>query len=123
MRLNVASAQAVRSAYSELVESVAQKTGKRYGSVAVEHMHIKPHGRELMIGVVRDPVFGPVISFGAGGTAVEIHRDRAIALPPINRFIAGALIKRTRVSRMLDQYRNLPAADVAAIEEVLDSSL
>jgi acetyltransferase len=119
VRLNVANAQAVRSAYTELVESVAKKTGKRYESVAVEHMHVSPHGRELMIGVVRDPVFGPVISFGAGGTAVEIHRDRAIALPPINPFIAGALIRRTRVSRMLGQYRNLPAADVAAIEQAL----
>lgn len=119
VRLNIANAPAVRSIYNELVASVATKTGKRYEAVSVERMHGGPSSRELLVGVVRDPVFGPVISFGAGGTAVEIHRDRAIALPPINGFIARSLIERTRVSRMLEEYRGMPAIDMGALEQVL----
>ena len=119
VRLSIANAPAVRSAYNELVDTVAKKTGKRHESVSVERMHVNPNRRELLVGVVRDPVFGPVISFGAGGTDVEIHSDRAIALPPINAFIARTLIGRTRVSRMLGQYRNLPPANIGAVEQVL----
>jgi acetyltransferase len=119
VRLNVANAQAARSTYNELVASVQSKTGKRYTDVAVERMHGGSSSRELLVGVARDPVFGPVISFGAGGTAVEIHRDRAIALPPINGVIARSLIARTRVSRMLGEYRGMPAVNMAALEQVL----
>ncbi|HSN81761.1 MAG TPA: bifunctional acetate--CoA ligase family protein/GNAT family N-acetyltransferase [Polyangiales bacterium] len=119
VRLNIANAQAVRSTYKELVSSVASKTGKEYRSVAIERMHVSASSRELLVGVARDPVFGPVISFGAGGMAVEIHRDRAIALPPINGVIASSLISRTRVSRMLGEYRGMPAADMTALEQVL----
>ncbi|KPK12977.1 MAG: acetyl-CoA synthetase [Myxococcales bacterium SG8_38] len=119
VRLNIANAQAVRSTYNELVSSVASKTGKQYRSVAVERMHVSPGSRELLVGVARDAVFGPVISFGAGGMAVEIHRDRAIALPPINGFIARNLISRTRISRMLGEYRGMSAVDMTALEQVL----
>jgi acetyltransferase len=48
----------------------------------------RPNGRELMIGVFRDPIFGPIITFGAGGTEVEVFSDRAVALPPLNNFLA-----------------------------------
>ena len=119
VRLGIADAPAVRSTYNEMVATVANRTGKHYPSVSVERMHLNPNARELFVGVVRDPVFGPVISFGAGGTDVEIHSDRAIALPPVNGFIARNLIERTRVSRMLGHYRNLPPADMDALEEVL----
>ena len=61
-----------------------------------------------MIGVVRDPVFGPAIAFGAGGTAVEVLRDRALALPPLNAYLAADMIARTRVARLLGAFRNLP---------------
>lgn len=54
--------------------------------ISIEPMVVKPNGRELMIGVTTDPIFGPVITFGAGGTTVEIMGDRAVALPPLNRF-------------------------------------
>ncbi|MGD8609264.1 MAG: bifunctional acetate--CoA ligase family protein/GNAT family N-acetyltransferase [Myxococcales bacterium] len=119
VRLNIANAHAVRSAYNELVAAVESKTGKHYATVVIEHMQASPSRRELLVGVARDPVFGPVISFGAGGTAVEIQRDRAIALPPINAFIASNLIARTRVSRMLGDYRGMPAVDMTALEQVL----
>jgi acetyltransferase len=87
--------------------------------VTVEPMIARPHGRELMVGVLRDPVFGPAITFGAGGTAVEIRRDRTVALPPLNTFLVGDMIRGTRVAGLLGSFRNLPAVDMHALEEVL----
>jgi len=110
----------VRSAYNDLVASVRrQKPEADIRGVTVERMYQRAHGRELLVGVLRDPVFGPVISFGAGGTAVEIMRDRAVALPPINSFIAANLIGRTRIPRLLGPFRNLPAVNLSAVQQVL----
>jgi acetyltransferase len=72
-----------------------------------------------MIGVTSDAVFGPVITFGAGGTTVEIMSDRAVALPPLNNFLARDLINSTRISRMLGAFRNMVPANVAALEDIL----
>jgi len=73
-----------------------------------------------MIGVVTDPQFGPVITFGAGGSLVEALADQAVALAPLNGFLAHDLIRRTRVARTLDEYRNLPAANIEALVETLE---
>ena len=72
-----------------------------------------------MIRVFRDPVFGPAITFGAGGQHQEIFRELAVALPPLNRFLARNLIEATRVARTLGQFHNFPAADLPALENVL----
>ena len=82
-------------------------------------MIVRPKARELIIGVADDPTFGPVIVFGQGGTAVEVISDKALALPPLNLDLAHRLIARTRVSRVLKAYRNVPAADERAIELLL----
>jgi len=120
VKLNISNAHAVRSAYNELVAEVQrQRPEAKIAGATVERMYHKPHGRELLVGVIRDPVFGPVITFGAGGTTVEILRDRAVGLPPINSFIARNLIGQTRVSRLLDAFRNLPAVNLQAVEQVL----
>ncbi|WP_070989998.1 GNAT family N-acetyltransferase [Halofilum ochraceum] len=120
VRLNIPNAQAVSRSYNELVDSVrADCPEARINGVTIERMYREPHARELMIGVARDRAFGPVISFGAGGTAVEIMRDRSVALPPLNSFIAGRMIDDTRVSRMLGEWRHMPAVDRQALEEVL----
>jgi len=70
----------------------------------------------MMIGVVRDPVFGPVIRFGTGGIAVEILKDGAVTLPPLNRLLAQRLIGRTRASRLLEPFRHMAAANREALE-------
>jgi acetyltransferase len=120
VRLHVGSAEAVRRTYQELIASVEhQRPGTRINGVTIEAMYHKPNGRELLIGVVRDPAFGPAITFGAGGTSVEVLRDRAIALPPLNSFVARDLIRQTRVFDMLQAFRNLPAANLDALEQVL----
>jgi acetyltransferase len=82
-------------------------------------MIAKPNGRELMIGVTSDPVFGPVITFGAGGTSVEIMGDRAVALPPLNNFLVRELIQETRIAKMLGEFRNMPPVNMDALEDVL----
>ncbi len=76
--------------------------------VVVEPMVTTTDGRELLVGISNDQVFGPIVTFGAGGTAVEILRDRAVALPPLNRFLAESLIRQTHVAKLLDAYRDLP---------------
>src|SRR5690242_3371625 len=72
-----------------------------------------------MAGLVRDPVFGPAVVFGAGGTAIEVLRDRAVALPPLDSYLVEDMIRGTRVAKMLGAFRNLPPADLGAIESVL----
>jgi acetyltransferase len=73
----------------------------------------------LMIGIMRDPVFGPVISFGSGGVSVEVMQDTAISLPPLNRRLALDLINRTRVSRLLSGFRQLPPVNIDLLVDVL----
>ena len=120
VRLNVANAHAVRTAYDEIVASVTRLApGARVNGVAVEPMIERASGRELMVGVVRDPVFGPAITFGAGGTTVEVHRDRAVALPPLNSYLVADMIRGTQVAKMLGEFRRLPPVDMAALEAVL----
>jgi acetyltransferase len=82
-------------------------------------MASSPHGRELMAGFATDEVFGPAITFGAGGIAVEVLRDRAIALPPLNQKLVEEMIAGTRVGRMLQAFRHLPPVDRAALEDVV----
>ena len=120
VRLNLGNAQSVRAAYQEILEAVGKaRPSAQVSGVAVEPMVVRPNGRELMIGVIRDPVFGPAITFGTGGTAVEVHRDRAVALPPLDTFLVADLIRSTRVSKLLGAFRHLPPVDLAALENVL----
>jgi acetyltransferase len=69
--------------------------------------------------VTHDAVFGPIITFGAGGTTVEIVGDRSVALPPLNRFLAKDLINGTHVAKMLGEFRGMPAVNMDALESVL----
>jgi acetyltransferase len=85
----------------------------------VQEMARRPHARELIVGVATDPVFGPVILFGSGGTAVEVIADRAIGLPPLNTVLARDLVSRTRVAKQLAGYRNYPPADMDAVYRTL----
>lgn len=120
VRLNIPNAPAVRNAYHDIIETVQKKhPTARINGVSIEPYLARPHGRELMLGVVRDPIFGPIITFGAGGTEVEIFSDRAVALPPLNGFLAQDLIRSTRASKLLGEFRNMPPASLEALEGVL----
>lgn len=120
VRLNLGNAQAVRSAYQEIVAAVQRnRPNAHIEGISIEPMIVKPNGRELMIGVTTDAVFGPVITLGMGGVAVEVLGDRAVELPPLNRYLASNLINRTRVAKMLGPFRHMPAADIEALISVL----
>ena len=120
VRINVSHAPDVRSAYKHMMEDVEKRLpDARLEGISIEHMARSSNGRELMVGVKRDPVFGPVISFGSGGTTVEILRDSAVALPPLNHLLARRLIERTKVARLLAPFRQMPAVNLKAIEQVL----
>lgn len=120
VRLNIASAHDVRSVYLELTEAARRGLpDATLEGVTVESMYHSHSSRELMVGVVRDPVFGPVISFGMGGTSVEIHRDRAVALPPLNDYMIRKTVCRTRVAKLLGQFRNMPPINFDALWEVM----
>ncbi|WP_316368207.1 bifunctional acetate--CoA ligase family protein/GNAT family N-acetyltransferase [Candidatus Thiodiazotropha sp. CDECU1] len=120
IRLNISNAQVVRSTYRDLIEQVKEtRPEANVEGVTVEQMYQSPNGRELLIGIVRDPVFGPVISFGSGGTAVEVMGDSAIALPPLNRRLASDLIDRTKAAKLLSQFRHMPPANREALIDVL----
>jgi acetyltransferase len=82
-------------------------------------MIARPGARELIAGLADDATFGPVVVFGHGGTAVEVINDKALALPPLDLRLAHDLIERTRVSRILRRYRDVPEADTTAIALVL----
>lgn len=118
--LNLGNAQAVRAAYHEIMDNVQHnRPNAHMDGISIEPMIVKPNGRELMVGVTNDPVFGPVITFGAGGTTVEIMGDRSVTLPPLNHFLVKDLIESTHVAKMLGAFRHMPPADMAALESVL----
>ncbi len=120
VQLNLTSARAVREATAEMLSRVKElKPKARITGVTLHPMIVKPKARELIAGVADDPTFGPVIVFGRGGTAVEVINDKALALPPLDLKLAQDLIARTRVSRILNAYRDVPAADRDAVALVL----
>ncbi len=112
VRLNIASAGEARSAAEAMIEQArASVPDARIEGVVVQPMIYRPDAHELILGIADDAVFGPVILFGAGGTSVETVRDKALALPPLDMTLAQDLIDETRISRLLNGYRNTPAAD------------
>jgi len=120
VRLNIQNAPAVRNAYHDIIDTVQKRRpDAKINGVSIEPFLSRPNGRELMIGVFRDPIFGPVITFGAGGFDVEIFSDRSVALPPLNKFLAKDLIESTRASKILGQFHNMPPVDLDALKEVL----
>ncbi len=118
--LNVRNATEVREQFDEILRSVREaRPAARIQGVTLQPMRLGHHGRELYVGVFRDPLFGPVIAFGTGGKRVEIHRDTTLEFPPLNSFLARSMIARTRVARTLGEYGDAPAVDLDALERLL----
>ena len=80
---------------------------------------VRLEGYELILGSSVDPQFGPVILFGSGGQFVEVYRDHAVALPPLNSTQAQRLMERTRIFQALQGVRGRPPVDLAALEELM----
>ncbi|MEO6408073.1 MAG: bifunctional acetate--CoA ligase family protein/GNAT family N-acetyltransferase [Variovorax sp.] len=111
---------AVRLAADGMLARVrALKPAAQITGFTVQAMVRRPYAQELIVGASVDAVFGPVILFGQGGTAVEVIADRAIGLPPLNRVLARDLVSNTRVAKLLAGYRDHPPARIDAICDVL----
>jgi acetyltransferase len=118
--LDIESADALRVAAEGMQRRVAQmRPDARLEGFTVQAMARRPEAQELIVGLTTDPVFGPVILFGAGGIAVELTADHAIGLPPLNMVLARDMVSRTRVAKLLAGYRGRPPADIDAICRVL----
>lgn len=118
--LGLDSAAAIRAA-GRSIEARARtlRPDARIDGFTVEPMVNEKGTRELIVGIATDPTFGPVILFGQGGTAVEIIRDRAVALPPLNTVLAKDLVDRTRIARLLEPYRDQPGANLEAVYQAI----
>ncbi|MBF9234982.1 bifunctional acetate--CoA ligase family protein/GNAT family N-acetyltransferase [Microvirga alba] len=120
VKLDLATEDAVRNAATDILARAARlRPDASVTGVTIQPMIRRPNARELIVGLADDPSFGPVVLFGRGGTAVEVINDKALALPPLDLKLANDLISRTRVSRILKSYRDVPAADTQAIALVL----
>ena len=119
--LDVASPEAAVAAARGDRGAAARRRCRRPGSTAscCSRWCARPEAQELILGVGRDAMFGPVILFGAGGVAVEVTRDTAVALPPLDAGLAAELVARTRVGRLLAGFRGRPPADAAALQGAL----
>jgi acetyltransferase len=114
--LDLATAEDVRRCAESMLERVrAALPEARLDGLLVQPMVERGHCRELIAGIADDPLFGPVILVGAGGVSVEVEQDSALGLPPLHLGLAEALIERTRISRKLAAFRNVPAADRAGL--------
>ena len=120
VQLNLTDEQAVRWAYQTIQTSVTEKAGaEHFQGVTVQSMVERDRGYELIVGSSIDPQFGPVLLFGAGGQLVEVFRDRAIALPPLNTTLARRTIERTQIYKALQGVRGRHPVDLAALEQLL----
>ena len=121
VRLNLNGLAAVRDAWLEIMDEVKKnRPDAHINGIAIEPMIQKPNGRELVVGMMRDKIFGPTIVFGSGGTSIEAYNsERAVALPPLNPVLVADMLASTRTTARLGEFRNMPPVDMAAIESVL----
>ena len=119
VHLDLRNADAVRLAYRQIERTVGEKVGdEHFLGVSVQPM-MKLDGYEVIVGSSVDPQFGPVLLFGAGGQLVEVLKDRALALPPLNTTLARRMIEQTKVFEALRGVRGRKSVDLAALEDLL----
>src|SRR5437870_5911708 len=119
VELDLSNAVAVRKAFRSIQSSVVSKAGEgAFQGVTVQPM-VRLESYELILGSNVDPVFGPVILFGSGGQLVEVYRDRALALPPLNTTLAQRMMEQTRIFTALKAIRERKPIKMAALAHLL----
>jgi acetyltransferase len=120
VRLNLAGADEVREAFEAIESAVTHKAGREhFQGVTVQPMLDLSEAYELIVGSSPDPQFGPVLLFGTGGTLVEVYKDRALALPPLNTTLARRMMERTKIFEALEGIRGRDPVDLDALERLL----
>ncbi|WP_062789099.1 bifunctional acetate--CoA ligase family protein/GNAT family N-acetyltransferase [Aquitalea pelogenes] len=120
VELNISNEATLRAAFRSILERAHQAMPEaRIDGISVQPMRKRRFAREVMVGVTHDSSFGPVITFGAGGIAVEVMHDRALSLPPLNQYLVGSMIRKTRIGQLLGAFKNLPAVDMEELVDVL----
>ncbi|GBD23189.1 hypothetical protein HRbin29_00847 [bacterium HR29] len=118
VKLNLADAEAVGRAWDEIMAAVrAAEPTARIEGVSVQRM-AKP-GIEVIVGMTTDPQFGPVMMFGLGGIMVEVLKDVAFRLVPLEEKDAAEMIDEIRARPILDGVRGQPGGDIAALRQLL----
>jgi acetyltransferase len=119
VRLNLQDESEVRNAYQRIKCAVAEKAGEeQFGGVTVQPM-VRLEGYELILGSSVDPQFGPILLFGSGGQLVEVYKDRALALPPLNTTLARRMMEQTQIFRALKGVRGRQPVDLSALEHLV----
>jgi acetyltransferase len=120
VRLDLINADEVRYAYDRIEQAVKEKyTAADFLGVTVQPMLKLKDGYELIVGSSPDPQFGPVLLFGTGGTLVEVFKDRALGLPPLNTTLARRMMERTKIYTALRGVRGRDAIDLAGLEALM----
>lgn len=119
VKLNLKTIDEVLEAFSDIKESVSRLAGaEHFDGVTVQRM-IPTGGYELILGSSTDIQFGPVLLFGTGGQLVEVFKDNALAIPPLNNGLARRLMEKTKIYEALKGVRGRQATDLGALEELL----
>jgi len=117
--LNLTDEEAVRAGYEQIRRAVTERRGAdHFAGVTVQPM-INYTGYELIVGASTDSQFGPVLLFGSGGQLVELYRDRALGLPPLNSTLARRMIERTQIAGAFKGIRGRRPIDLEALEQLL----
>lgn len=119
VKLNLKNEDDVRKAWREIAESVGRLAGPEHFNGGNVQPFAKLDGYEVILGSSIDPQFGPVILFGMGGQLVEVFKDRALALPPLNSTLARRMMERTSIFKALKGVRGRPPVDLAGLEHLL----
>jgi len=116
--LHITDAQSLQSGYTQILNRVKElKPDARIDGVHIQRqIH---HGQDVIVGMVRDPQFGPLMMFGSGGVEVEGLKDVAFALAPLNQAEAEKMIRKTWAGRKLKGFRHIPPADEESVIDVL----
>ncbi len=118
VKVNLKTEEDVRRAYREIIESVREKVpNARITGILVQEF--APQGLELIIGLIRDPQFGPTVMFGLGGIFVEVYRDVSFRVAPLTEYDADSMIREIRAYKLLTGFRGMEPVDLEALRDAL----
>lgn len=119
VKLSLTTPDSVRTAYREILQSVSKLKGKEHFHGATVQRMIATKGHEVILGSIVDPQFGPVLLFGSGGKYVEVYKDKALALPPLNSYLAKQVMKQTKIYKILQGIRGESPVPIEDLEKIL----